>query len=32
MIIDDIRKANVAAMKAHDANKKNAYGIVISRY
>ena len=32
MIIDEIRKANVAAMKAHDTNKKNAYGIVISRY
>ena len=32
MIIDDIRKANIEAMKAHDANKRNAYAIVISRY
>jgi len=32
MIIDEIRKANVAAMKAHDANKRNAYAMVISRY
>ncbi len=32
MIIDDIRKANIDAMKAHDSNKRNAYAMVISRY
>ena len=32
MIIDEIRKANVAAMKAHENNKRNAYAMVISRY
>ena len=32
MIIDDIRKANVEAMKAHDSNRRNAYAMVISRY
>ncbi len=32
MIIDEIRKANVAAMKAHETNKRNAYAMVISRY
>lgn len=32
MIIDDIRKANIEAMKAHDGNKRNAYAMVISRY
>ncbi len=32
MIIDDIRKANIDALKAHDNNKRNAYAIVMSRY
>ena len=32
MIIDDIRKANIEAMKAHDSNRRNAYAMVISRY
>ncbi len=32
MLIDDIRKANIEAMKAHDSNRRNAYAMVISRY
>lgn len=32
MIIDDIKKANVEAMKSRQANKRNAYAMVISRY
>ena len=32
MLIDEIRKANVAAMKAHDQNARTAYSMVISAY
>lgn len=32
MIIDDIKKANIEAMKAHDAEKRSVYSILISRY
>ncbi len=32
MLIDDIKKANLEAMKAHDANKRSAYSILIARY
>lgn len=32
MLIDEIKKANLMAMKEHDANKRAAYSIVISRY
>lgn len=32
MLIDEIRKANIEAMKAHDANRRNAFAMVISRY
>jgi uncharacterized protein YqeY len=32
MLIQDIKKANIEAMKAHDADKRGAYSIVISRY
>ncbi|OPZ36453.1 MAG: Yqey-like protein [Tenericutes bacterium ADurb.BinA155] len=32
MLIDDIKKANIEAMKAHDANKRASLSIVISRY
>lgn len=32
MIIDDIKKANIEAMKAHDAASRSAYSILISRY
>ncbi|MCI1244419.1 MAG: GatB/YqeY domain-containing protein [Bacilli bacterium] len=32
MIIDDIRKANVQAMKAHDEAARSSLSIVISRY
>lgn len=32
MIIDEIKKANIEAMKAHDSNRRNAYAMVISRY
>ena len=32
MLIDQIKKANLEAMKAHDANARAAYSIVISRY
>jgi len=32
MIIDQIKKANIEAMKAHDSNRRNAYAMVISRY
>ena len=32
MLIDEIKKANVAAMKAHESNKHNAYAMVMSRY
>jgi uncharacterized protein len=32
MLIDDIKKANIAAMKAHDADSRTALSIVISKY
>ncbi len=32
MIIDDIKKANIEAMKAHDAERRSVYSILISRY
>ncbi len=32
MIIDEIKKANVEAMKSRQANKRNAYAMVISRF
>ncbi len=32
MIIDDIKKAKIEAMKNKDANKKNAYDFVINKY
>lgn len=32
MIIDDIKKANLEAMKAHDSDKRSVYSILISRY
>lgn len=32
MLIDDIKKANIQAMKDHDQNKRSAYCQIISRY
>ena len=32
MLIDDIKKANLIAMKEHDADARAAYSMVISRY
>ncbi len=32
MIIDEIKKANIEAMKAHDADSRSAFSILISRY
>ena len=32
MIIDDIKKAKIQAMKDKDENKKNAYDVVINKY
>ena len=32
MLIDEIKKANIAAMKARDANSRAALSIVISKY
>ena len=32
MLIDEIKKANMAAMKAHDADTRAALSIVISKY
>ena len=32
MLIDELRKANIAAMKAHDTEARGAYSIVITRY
>ena len=32
MLIDEIKKANIQAMKAHDADYRAAYSMVISRY
>lgn len=32
MLIDDIKKANIVAMKAHDQNARSVYSILIARY
>ena len=32
MIVDDIKKANIEAMKAKDVSAKNIFGIVINKY
>ncbi len=32
MIIDEIKKANIEAMKAHDNDSRSAYSILISRF
>ncbi len=32
MLIDDIKKANIQAMKAHDGDYRAAYSMIISRY
>lgn len=32
MLIDDIKKANIEAMKAHDQNARSVYSILIARY
>lgn len=32
MLIDEIKKANIEAMKAHDADYRAAYSMIISRY
>ena len=32
MLIDEIRKAKMVAMKEHDEDKKNAFSMVLSRY
>lgn len=32
MLIDEIKKAKVQAMKEHDEDRKNAYSMVLSRY
>ena len=32
MLIDEIKKANIEAMKAHDAETRSALSIVISKY
>ncbi len=32
MLIDEIKKANIEAMKAHDQNARSAYSILLSRY
>ena len=32
MLIDEIKKAKLLAMKEHDEDRKNAYSMVISRY
>lgn len=32
MLIDELKKANLEAMKAHDADSRAALSIVISRY
>jgi len=32
MLIDEIRKANMEALKAHDQDSRSAYSIVLSRY
>jgi len=32
MLIDDIKKANIQAMKDHDANKRAIFSLVVNRY
>lgn len=32
MLIDEIKKANMMALKEHDNNKRSVYSIIISRY
>ena len=32
MLIDEIKKANISAMKAHDFDYRAAYSMIISRY
>lgn len=32
MLIDQIKKSNIEAMKAHDAASRSVYSIIISRY
>lgn len=32
MLIDEIKKANIAAMKAHETEKRGVYSILLSRY
>ena len=32
MLIDEIKKANIEAMKAHDGDYRAAYSMIISRY
>src|SRR5574344_104445 len=32
MIIDDIKKANIEAMKNHDANLRGIYSVVMNKY
>ncbi len=32
MLIDEIKKANIQAMKAHDSDYRAAYSMIISRY
>ena len=32
MLIDEIKKANIQAMKDHDADARAAYSMVVSRY
>ncbi len=32
MLIDEIKKAKIEAMKAHDEDRKNAYSMILSRY
>lgn len=32
MLIDDIKKSNIEAMKAHDQNSRSVYSIIVSRY
>ncbi|HBB05838.1 MAG TPA: hypothetical protein DCZ41_04585, partial [Firmicutes bacterium] len=32
MLIDEIKKGNIEAMKAHDQNARSVYSILLSRY
>lgn len=32
MLIDEIKKGNIEAMKAHDQNSRSVYSILLSRY